>query len=203
MMTILPHDLLWLHADTTLLDIKESWVAQQWNAQQPVVVRRDVMRQDRIPIGVRGSARHQRAAGWVREQDVLRIDTPEGLLAHASDSVFRALPTVEAVMQLHQQRWSWSWGVTGSTGFALATGLPVLHASSDLDLLIRAPQPLQAEEVTAWQQQVSRLPCRADTQVETPVGAFALNEWLREGRVLLKTARGPRLTTLPWTEDIK
>lgn len=106
-------------------------------------------------------------------------------------------------MQLHQQRWSWSWGVTGSTGFALTTGLPVLHASSDLDLLIRAPQPLQAEEVTAWQQQVSRLPCRADTQVETPVGAFALNEWLREGRVLLKTARGPRLTHLPWTEEIE
>ncbi|MBK0125759.1 malonate decarboxylase holo-ACP synthase [Pantoea sp. S61] len=202
-MNIRPHDLLWLHADTTLLDIQESWVALQWNAQQPVVVRRDVMQQDRIPIGVRGSARHQRAAGWVRGQDVLRIDTPEVLLARASDSVFRALPTVEAVMQLYQQRWSWSWGVTGSTGFALATGLPVLHATSDLDLLIRAPLPLQTEEVKAWQQQLSGLPCRADTQVETPVGAFALNEWLREGRVLLKTARGPRLTTLPWTEDIK
>lgn len=142
-MNIRPHDLLWLHADTTLLDIQESWVALQWNAQQPVVVRRDVMQQDRIPIGVRGSARHQRAAGWVRGQDVLRIDTPEVLLARASDSVFRALPTVEAVMQLYQQRWSWSWGVTGSTGFALATGLPVLHATSDLDLLIRAPLPLQ------------------------------------------------------------
>ncbi len=202
-MNIRPHDLLWLQADTTLLDIKESWVAQQWNAQQPVVVRRDVMQQDLIPIGVRGSARHQRAAGWVRREDVMRIDTPEELIARASDSVFRALPTVLALMQQHQQRWSWQWGVTGSTGFALATGLPVLHATSDLDLLIRAPLPLQAEEFTAWQQQLARLPCRTDTQIETPVGAFALNEWLREGRVLLKTARGPRLTQLPWTEEMR
>lgn len=202
-MNIRPHDLLWLHADTTLLDIKESWVAQQWNAQQPVVVRRDVMQQDLIPIGVRGSARHQRAAGWVRREDVMRIDTPEALMARASDSPFRAFPTVVALMQLHQQRWSWQWGVTGSTGFALATGLPVLHAASDLDLLIRAPLPLQTEEVAAWQQQLARLPCRADTQIETPVGAFALNEWLREGRVLLKTARGPRLTQLPWTEEMR
>lgn len=203
MMNIRPHDLLWLHADTTLLDIKESWVAEQWKAQQPVVVRRDVMQQGLIPIGVRGSARHHRAAGWVRMQDVLRVDAPEALIAHARDSVFRALPTVEALMQLYQQRWSWSWGVTGSTGFALATGLPVLHATSDLDLLIRAPLPLQAEEFTAWQQQLARLPCRADTQIETPVGAFALNEWLREGRVLLKTACGPRLTHLPWTEEME
>ena len=178
-------------------------MAQQWNAQQPVVVRRDVMQQDLIPIGVRGSARHQRAAGWVRREDVMRIDTPEELIARASDSVFRALPTVLALMQQHQQRWSWQWGVTGSTGFALATGLPVLHATSDLDLLIRAPLPLQAEEFTAWQQQLARLPCRTDTQIETPVGAFALNEWLREGRVLLKTARGPRLTQLPWTEEMR
>ena len=202
-MNIRPHDLLWLQADTTLLDIKESWVAQQWNAQQPVVVRRDVMQQDLIPIGVRGSARHQRAAGWVRREDVMRIDTPEELIARASDSVFRALPTVLALMQQHQQRWSWQWGVTGSTGFALATGLPVLHATSDLDLLIRAPLPLQAEDFTAGQQQLARLPCRTDTQIETPVGAFALNEWLREGRVLLKTARGPRLTQLPWTEEMR
>nr|VUD28377.1 phosphoribosyl-dephospho-CoA transferase [Raoultella sp. NCTC 9187] len=33
---------------------------------------------------------------------------------------------------------------------------------------------------------MEKLPCRTDTQIETPFGAFALNEWLREGRVLLK-----------------
>ncbi|ORM72046.1 malonate decarboxylase holo-ACP synthase [Pantoea rwandensis] len=200
-MNIRPHDLLWLHADATLLAIKEGWVAQQWSPQQPVVVRRDVVQQSTVPIGVRGEARHQRAAGWVRIQDVARIDAPEDLVARAATHRFHALPTVQALHQLQQQRWSWQWGVTGSTGFALATSLPVLHAASDLDLLIRAPQPLNPDELTVWQQQLLQLPCRADTQIETPYGAFALNEWLRSGQVLLKTARGPRLTHLPWTEE--
>jgi phosphoribosyl-dephospho-CoA transferase len=48
---------------------------------------------------------------------------------------------------------------------------------------------------------VAKLPCRADTQVETPYGAFALNEWLRDGRALLKTSRGARLTAAPWHRE--
>ena len=91
--------------------------------------------------------------------------------------------------------------ITGSTGYALATEIPVLHAASDLDLLIRAPQPIAREALLAWQSRVAQLPCRADTQVETPAGAFALNEWLRDGRVLLKTSRGARLTAAPWNRE--
>jgi len=48
---------------------------------------------------------------------------------------------------------------------------------------------------------VTQLPCRADTQIETPLGGFALTEWLREGRALLKTARGPRLVADPWVQE--
>ena len=78
---------------------------------------------------------------------------------------------------------------------------PVLHAASDLDLLIRAPQPLDREALLEWQTRVAQLPCRADTRVETPYGAFALNEWLRDGRALLKTSRGARLTATPWHRE--
>lgn len=61
-------------------------------------------------------------------------------------------------------RWPQGWGVTGSTGYALATEIPVLHAASDLDLLIRAPQPLDREALLEWQTRVAQLPCRADTR---------------------------------------
>ncbi|MCS5948327.1 hypothetical protein LNP05_16420 [Klebsiella pneumoniae subsp. pneumoniae] len=44
--------------------------------------------------------------------------------------------------------------------------------ASDLDLLIRAPQPLDREALLEWQTRVAQLPCRADTQVETPYGAL-------------------------------
>lgn len=77
-------------------------------------------------------------------------------------------------------------GITGSTGYALATGIPVIHADSDLDLLIRAPRTVSPEAFTDWQAQLNRALCRADTQVDTPEGGFALAEWLRDGKTLLK-----------------
>ncbi len=103
-------------------------------------------------------------------------------------SPFVSQPPVQAAIALTLHRWPRGWGVTGSTGYALATEIPVLHAASDLDLLIRAPQPLDREALLEWQARVALLPCRADTQIETPYGAFALNEWLRDGRALLKTS---------------
>lgn len=51
-------------------------------------------------------------------------------------------------------------GITGSTGYALATGIPVIHADSDLDLLIRAPHPVSPDAFAAWQAQLSRALCR-------------------------------------------
>jgi hypothetical protein len=57
-------------------------------------------------------------------------------------SPFVTQPPVQVALQLSQQAWPWTWGITGSTGYALATGIPVIHADSDLDLLIRAPQPI-------------------------------------------------------------
>jgi phosphoribosyl-dephospho-CoA transferase len=145
--------------------------------------------------------REQRAAGWVQAQNIVRSVTPEMLVERERllGSPFVSQPPVQAAIALTLHV-AWRWGVTGSTGYALATEIPVLHAASDLDLLIRAPQPLAREALRngspGWPS-----PCRADTQVETPYGAFALNEWLRDGRALLKTSHGARLTTAPWHRE--
>ncbi|MGL4725067.1 MAG: malonate decarboxylase holo-ACP synthase [Scandinavium sp.] len=198
-----PHDLLWLQSRDALLNIQEAWVASQWHTGLPVVVRRDVNDESDIPVGVRGMKREQRAAGWVKAATVSRVMTPEMLAERERllHSPFVSQQPVQAAILLTTFAWPWHWGITGSTGYAIATEIPVLHADSDLDLLIRAPQPLTRDELFQWQAQVEKLPCRADTQVETPFGAFALNEWLREGRVLLKTATGPRLTETPWHRE--
>jgi phosphoribosyl-dephospho-CoA transferase len=90
--------------------------------------------------------------------------------------------------------------VTGSCGYALATDIPVMHTDSDLDLVVRCPQKTTAEELAHFAERIAQvqLPCRTDVQVETPLGAFALTEWLRDKRVMLKTATGPVLTRDPW-----
>jgi len=183
--TLRPHDLIWLTARDALEGITESWVDAAWHTGLPVVVR------------------DQRAAGWVKPESVTRVVSPESLSVTAEllRSPFVTQPPVQVALQLSQQPWPWAWGITGSTGYALATGIPVIHADSDLDLLIRAPLPVSPDALAAWQTQLSRALCRADTQVDTPEGGFALAEWLRDGKTLLKTRRGPRLVTDPWHRE--
>ena len=67
-----PHDLVWLNNAAALAAIEESWVAQYWRISLPVVVRRDVDANARIPVGVRGMKREQRAAGWVQRETIVR-----------------------------------------------------------------------------------------------------------------------------------
>ncbi|ECG0042021.1 phosphoribosyl-dephospho-CoA transferase, partial [Salmonella enterica] len=52
--TLRPHDLIWLNARDALEDVTESWVDTVWHSGLPVVVRRDVDAQGRVPVGVRG-----------------------------------------------------------------------------------------------------------------------------------------------------
>ncbi|QCT19636.1 malonate decarboxylase holo-ACP synthase [Jejubacter calystegiae] len=198
-----PHDLLWLDDVDALQGVDAPWATRQWRPALPVVVRRDSHPQGLIPVGVRGLRREQRAAGWVALPRVVRTLSPEDLVdIHALlYSPFVSQPPVQAAVAVAQQAWPWVWGIGGSVGYALATGIPTLHADSDLDLLIRAPDPLDRQALNTWQDRVSRLPCRADTQVETPFGGFALAEWLRDGRALLKTETGPRIVSDPWQQE--
>lgn len=199
-MTPRPHDLIWLDAADALQGELPDWVSAQWRAALPLVVRRDSHPQGLVAVGVRGMRRDQRAAGWADAAAIRRQVAPESL-ADASlllRSPFVSQQPVQAAIVIAQQAWPWPWGITGSCGYALATEVPVLHSASDLDLLIRAPQPLAREALLRWCDCLAALPCRADTQVETPSGAFALNEWLRDGKAMLKTHHGPLLVRDPW-----
>ena len=101
-----PHDLVWLNHASAPEDIAEPWVAQQWRAALPVVVRRDVDDRARVPVGVRGMKREQRAAGWVQARNIVRSVTPEMLVDREVllHSPFVSQPPVGAIaLTLH--RW--------------------------------------------------------------------------------------------------
>lgn len=216
------HDLLWLNAplNDAMPDLP-AWSDPGW----PVVVRRALAPvAGQVPVGVRGHARHQRHAGWIDAGQVKQIVTPEMLAGHAGtdpapdgpvagrqDNDIRArresaassdapacLRTLAGIRpQLDAA--GLAWGPTGATGFWLACGAPVLHAGSDLDLVVRAPQALSEDTIALLKALSSSAACRLDIQIDTGEGAFALTEWLAgRRRILLKTAAGPRLVTDPW-----
>ncbi|MFP2008501.1 malonate decarboxylase holo-ACP synthase [Klebsiella pneumoniae] len=156
-----PHDLVWLNHASALEDIAEPWLAQQWRAALPVVVRRDVDDQARVPVGVRGMKREQRAAGWVQARNIVRSVTPEMLVDREVllHSPFVSQPPVQGAIALTLHRWPWGWGVTGSTGYALQQSRCCMRPAIWIAVL-RAPQPLDREALLEWQTRVARIPQR-------------------------------------------
>jgi phosphoribosyl-dephospho-CoA transferase len=94
------------------------------------------------------------------------------------------------------------WGVTGSCGYSLATGILCVRQDSDLDIIIRCDRKPDDSLLTALSDLLPHLPCRVDIQLETPYGGCSLNEWNRVkndgNKMLLKTHQGPLLVDDPW-----
>lgn len=197
------HDFIWINDRSALEsdDALPAWVATGWRTALPLVVRRDKRADGAIPVGIRGMTRIQRAAAWVHPAAVVRVATPESLVSDVNallHSPFVSQQPVQALITLSSLQLPFPWGVTGSCAYALASDLPVMHADSDLDLLVRCDTPVSPSHFTAFYDQLQRLPCRADVQINTPQGGFALSEWLRGGDIMLKTASGPLLVRDPW-----
>jgi phosphoribosyl-dephospho-CoA transferase len=191
-----PHDLLFLRSPHAVQ--APAWCDADWMARAPVVVRRAVAVPGSIPVGLRGRQRSQRSAATVAAEEVVRSVAPEALRAdlpaagglHCIEALGELAPRLDAL--------GLEWGPAGGVGFWLACGLPVLRPDSDLDLLVRAPAPLAPSIVEALSGLQAVSPCRIDIQVDTGSGGFALAEYARGGRVLLKTAQGPLLVDDPW-----
>jgi phosphoribosyl-dephospho-CoA transferase len=202
-----PHDLLFFGAQG-LPGPLPAWATLDWLARAPAVVRRDSRHDvDVIPVGLRGATRSERHRAWLPRRFVARCVTPEALAAAVANGALAGgsglFPALQALQQLSPMLFDTglAWGPGGGVGFALASGLPVLRSSSDLDLIVRAPRPLTAQQESALQRLCAAAPCRIDLQVETGQGAFAFAEWTRNrsgSSILLKTDAGPLLTDDPW-----
>jgi phosphoribosyl-dephospho-CoA transferase len=204
-----PHDLLWAPAGSLqLAGAWPEWADGEWMRSAPLVVRRETTAAGQVPVGLRGTARSQRSKGYVARAAVQRSVSPEMLAAalpdrHAGTSDFAALAALQAIAPVLDAT-GLAWGPTGGVGFFLATGLPVLRPDSDLDLVVRAPQPLGSAQAMAFAELQRESPCRIDIQVDTGHGAFALAEWARGGgRVMVKTSDGPRLYANPWEREAR
>ncbi len=150
-----------------------------------------------VPVGVRGISRGQRYADAIAGEHVARVVIPESLVDARADRV----PAMRCISGAAETLTAFGspWGITGAVGFELATGLPVCHAESDLDLILRMPQPLSRDRARDLHHSLSALAVRCDVQLETPCGAVALADWAGASRqCLVKSDAGPFLSADPW-----
>ncbi|WP_097306770.1 malonate decarboxylase holo-ACP synthase [Pseudomonas chlororaphis] len=195
---LLPHDLLWGLTPQQLPADAPAWALAAMAAGQPVVVRRALTAAGQVAVGVRGQQREQRYGTLMALAAIERCVRPEDLCHAESD---RAWPALQALSQLRGplDACGWAWGVSGSAGFELASGVPALHRQSDLDLILRTAQPMDRAQARALLALLDAAVCPVDMQLQTPNGAMALREWAgTSARVLLKSASGARLVGDPW-----
>ncbi|MDR3371513.1 malonate decarboxylase holo-ACP synthase [Rhodoferax sp.] len=200
------HDLLWFDTSSSFqwAEPLPDWAVAVLREQRPAVVRRAVASSNEIAVGLRGYSRAQRLGGVLPKAAIVRVATPESLLQRLG-AIDLTLPAIASLSTLRSSLADhYAWGPTGSVGFQLATGLPVVRVDSDLDIVMRFPQEPNRVEIAPLLRLFAELPVRCDVQMETPYGAVALAEWARgERRMLLKTARGPCLVANPWQCDEK
>ena len=190
------HDLLWGMTPAHLPADAPAWAVDAISAGHPVVVRRAIAEPGYVAVGVRGRLREQRFAAEMPLAAVQRRVAPEALRDVVSS---RDLPALQALAQLRSVLEQETWGVSGSAGFELATGIEALHARSDLDLILRTPKRLERADAEDLLAILDTAVCPVDLQLQTPFGAVALREWASGSRrVLLKTASGAHLVLDPW-----
>ena len=175
------------------------WAKDALQRAPYMVMRRAEICNGLIPAGIRGSERSQRLAYWLPQNIIDEVITPYSLVEEKNwKAVYTASApaTVDTLRQITSimNDTGCEWGPTGSTGFELATGLPTIKESSDLDLIIEVPEILNVKTAKLLLDRIGDISTvRLDIQMNTALGGFSLKEYTSSPTVLVKTALGPRL----------
>jgi phosphoribosyl-dephospho-CoA transferase len=199
------HDLVEIEPDS-LAPSDESapvWVRDALASCPWAAVRRAHALDGLIPVGIRGTRRYERWGTDCLKEGIREIVTPESLLDRFRSST--PIPRTPALMALCElvDRLSGRvlrWGPFGSAAFELATGQQVTTEASDLDLMIRVPEPMSRHQAQLLWQLTQGLQARADVLVETGHYGFSLEEYANpiSSRILLRHKDGSRLEQDPW-----
>jgi phosphoribosyl-dephospho-CoA transferase len=198
------HDLILLRTESAVTSTEGGPACPYLNLNQRpwVVVRRGRISDGLIPVGVRGSQRHERCAGSTGLSEVLEIRRPDQLRLLLAEDSRRALQAFRTLSYLesHLVGLDMSWGPGGSVGYELASGIPAVRTDSDLDFILFAPRKLEITEAQDLWRMISSAPGKVDALVETPCCGFSLEEFVTTShrKVLLRTSDGRVLGSDPW-----
>jgi len=203
--TLHVHDLLLLRTESAVISTQGDPACPYLNPNQRpwVVVRRSRISDGLIPVGMRGSQRHERCAGFTKLNEVLETRRPDQLRLLLAEDSRRGLQAFRSLSYLksHLAGLDMSWGPGGSVGYELASGIPAVRADSDLDFILFAPRKLEITEAQDLWRMISSAPGKVDALVETPFCGFSLEEFVTTSprKILLRTSNGRILGSNLWS----
>ncbi|MBV8215436.1 MAG: malonate decarboxylase holo-ACP synthase [Verrucomicrobia bacterium] len=170
-----------------------------------VVVRRGVVTENWVPIGIRGHQRSQRWAAWYPRYAIQGIVKPMDLLTQVDTMNDQDVSPARRAFKSLKKAWQWftyPWGPAGSFGFEVATGKQTTTPLSDLDVVIYADESLSRRDAQRLLASADDLEVRLDIRVETPICGFSLTEYATSPTktILLLTVAGPILGDDPWSK---
>ena len=202
--TLHVHDLILLGTESAVISTQGGTACPYFNPNQRpwVVVRRGRVSDGLIPMGVRGSQRHERWPGFTRLGEVLGVRRPDQLRLLLAEDSRRALQAFRTLSYLESRLVGLEmiWGPGGSVGYELASGIPAVRSDSDLDFILFAPRKLEIAEAQDLWRMISSAPGKVDALVETPYCGFSLQEFVTAPprKILLRTSDGRILGSDPW-----
>lgn len=172
-----------------------------------VVVRRELITESWVPIGIRGRERFQRWAAWYPRYAIQQIVKPMDLLAKVTTANDRDVSPPRRALRSLMNAWqslTYPWGPAGSLGFEVATGRQTTTMRSDLDVVIYADEPLSRRDAQRLLAAADDLEVTVDIRIETPTCGFSLTEYATSPTktILLRTVAGPILGDDPWDQRL-
>jgi phosphoribosyl-dephospho-CoA transferase len=172
-----------------------------------VVVRRGVITENWVPIGIRGHERSQRWAAWYPRYAIQEIVKPMDLLTQIDTVNDRDFSPPHRALRSLMKTWQWltyPWGPAGSLGFEVATRRQTTTMRSDLDVVIYADEPLPRRDAQRLLAAADDLEVTVDIRIETPTCGFSLTEYATSPtkKILLRTITGPILGDDPWDAEV-
>jgi len=203
-MELSPHDLIKIknYGNLNIDFSTHAWALEALKKSPFVVVRRALILDKLIPIGIRGNLRSQRLAAFLPFSDIDNIFKPTYIVekklwlqnSHIKNTnIFSSIEIISKIFEEYNLK----WGICGSTGFELVTKMPTITENSDLDIMIKietADELFSAALAKELCEKLFNINVRTDIQIETSKGAIALTEYANETNpILIRTISGPRL----------
>lgn len=199
-------DVTFAHEDDLILEKNPlpEWAKDSLSKAKIVVVRRGNLKNNLIPIGIRGKQKNQSWGCFLPKDKILKHYHPDYFIAHQS---WRNLPhdrqamlAFQALVKIVPLLTKLRWGVSGSLVYEMATGIEMVHQTSDIDIIAWKVKPMSIKQAQLLLKQLNQFNVHADMQVVNRDRGFALEEYAmnRDAQILIKTNAGPQLSADPW-----